>query len=455
MIVNRRRFLIGSAAAVAGAAGWRLRGGGFPPPPPAVAHPDALASGGLRKCLSMGPVNSPEGDDQDLRAHENLSDVRASGSHWVKLWLRWDQVQPRPPTEIEWAQVAEPSNPGYPFLRSFDAQIALARSQDPPLGVVLTLYRFPQWSNGTASLVEGTPTERAFEPHDRLTRAQHGAGDPENRRRPLAFRVPPMAHLQVDGYWGRWVRFLLERYERYGDGVVLELLNEPNLQWWPQHGPSVTGDPFDPGPPEAARRAARMMDTAQRIAAERASPTPLAGPAVADYPESELLRGDTRTFTAYDSFIVQVLDELDALRFRASGKLIWTHHNYVDMMLDRGSGGNGRNRAAAVRELLAGRWSGWPQDGRRSDLPGLWLTEGGVDLRSGRVRADVAEQARLVGRNLERMADRRGDGVGIGMVTNYLNYTELHYDTGLRGALEQGGARRPVGDVWRVQRSVY
>jgi len=46
------------------------------------------------------------------------------------------------------------------------------------------------------------------------------------------------------------------------------------------------------------------------------------------------------------------------------------------------------------------------------------------------------------------MVDASGDGRGIGMLTNYLGYSEHHYDTGMRDPLDTGGAARPLERAW-------
>lgn len=170
----------------------------------------------IRKCVSLAPSepgpNGSPGNEQDLR---NCIDVvRDSGSRWIKLWARWDRVQQQ---QIPWYQLGDPSvnTLGYKYVAALDAQIDLARSQNPAIGVLLQSYCFPQWLNGTSHL-----TTRAqdieFYPQDRMSKATYQAGDPGDSRRPLIFRVPPMEQLGVEGAWGGWVRFLYERYKHHG-----------------------------------------------------------------------------------------------------------------------------------------------------------------------------------------------------------------------------------------------
>ncbi len=394
----------------------------FPDWPASVlAAPPAV----LRKCVSMGPVNAPEGDDQDLRAQGNLDLLTSTGSRWVKLWVRWDQVQPLPASSVPFDRLGDPiANPGYPFLAALDAQIELARAQSPQIGVALTPWLFPKWANGTSHLVDGIPGDRTFFPEDRAA----AGGVPKK----LFYRVPAVAELGPEGLWGRWIDFLYRRYAHHGDGVLLEVMNEPNLQWWPQRG--------EPAAPHAA---ARMMATAQTIGERNGNRLLLGGPAVWDGPK----RGAalSRLWTGYEEFTARLLDELEEIGFRANERFVWTQHNYMDTLFGHGRPGSPPNRAARTRALLVDRWSGLGG----AKAPEIWLTEGGADLRERVVGADRELQARLVGENWNRMIDAGGDGAGIGMVTNYLGYSEFHYDTGMREPLEAGGVSRPLERTWR------
>src|SRR5680860_1659184 len=71
-----------------------------------------------------------------------------------------------------------------------------------------------------------------------------------------------------------------------------------------------------------------------------------------------------------------------------------------------------------------------------------------ADLREKSVGGDTRLQVRLVRQNWDRMATGDGDGDGMEMVTNYLGYSEFHYDTGMRDPLEAGGAPRPLEQTW-------
>ena len=411
-LLSRRSFIGGAGLVLLGAAGTRFSD----QPRSVLAAPPA----GLRKCVSMGPVNAAEGDDQDLRAHGNLHLLTSTGSGWVKLWVRWDQVQPLPAASVPFERLGDPiANPGYPFLAALDAQIELARAQSPPIGVVITPWLFPKWANATSHLVDAIPGDRTFFPEDRLS---------DGAAKKLFYRVPPAAELEPDGLWGRWIDFLYRRYAHHGDGVMLEVMNEPNLQWWPQRG--------------GASAAARMMATAQAIGERNGNRLLLGGPAVWDGPKRGASR--SRLWTGYEEFTARLLDELDEIGFTADERFVWTQHNYMDTLFGHGRPGSPSNRATRTRSLLVDRWSGLGG----SKAPEVWLTEGGADLRERTVGADRELQARLVGENWKLMADASGDGRGIGMLTNYLGYSEHHYDTGMRDPLDTGGAARPLERAW-------
>lgn len=403
----------------------------------------------LRKCVSFAPPPTArppllpvaQGYAADYLFHGNDRFISETGTRWIKLWARWDLIQPARPDRVPWERLGDPANPGFSYVESLDAQIAHARAQMPPVGVVLQPYAFPRWANGTGDVVAGqfSAEDFGFESAQRMSAEAVATGDLDAPRKPLYFGLPPFSQMGVDGWWGRWVRFLYERYMHHGCGFALDLVNEPNNQWWPQRGPD-----------SAVRYCARMMQAAQRVAAEHGHPAPLGAPGLAD-----IVGASGDLLTNYSDFVPALLDELDRIGFVADPQFIWTHHNYVDMEADPVYDTAGTpSRAADVRGLVAGRWSGWR--GRDPDVPGIWLTEGGVRvsrlLERGRA-IDVAEalalQAALIRRSWDRHETDVGpEGPGIEMLTNYQMYTDPGYDSGLREPLEPGDAR-PAFEAWR------
>src|ERR671922_1512235 len=77
-----------------------------------------------------------------------------------------------------------------------------------------------------------------------------------------------------------WVGWLLDRSRWYGRNLVLEIMNEPNGQLWPQQAPSPTADPYAPGEVTVGAHVAEMIATARAVSADRGHPIGLAGAAL-------------------------------------------------------------------------------------------------------------------------------------------------------------------------------
>lgn len=399
----------------------------------------------LRRAVVLGPAGCIyPGSPQDYTAAGNAAFFRETGTRWARMWADWPTLEPTA-GQIDAAKFA-----------ALDAQIARARRDG--LRVVLTPYRFPTWANGTASY---TPEQLAATMPDRRTATQSDAS-----ARSLLFRPPD--DVSATSPFGRFVDRLLARYGRGNlsrpslDAVidVLEVCNEPNLQWWPQQGPSTaTTDPpgaYGQGPIIVHQKVAQMFVTAQQLAAARPLSPLLAGPGCAD------VTNNNRLSTAYDSFANRFLAELKTLGFTAGSQFAYSHHNYTDVTYDQGPGTTGpdptrtKNFAADMRKrLITNGWAGWP-NGSSADS-GLLLTEGGVTLASiasasrwniSDRSAQLAKQAELLQRNWDRM-NAGPDSAGISMVSQYLWYTDPNYDSGLCDTSEAGGAKRPAYATWR------
>ncbi len=396
----------------------------------------------LRRAVVLGPFGciSP-GSPQDYTAAQNADLFRATRTRWVRLWADWPTLEP---TDGQVDAVK---------LDGLDRQVAAARRDG--LGIVLTLYRFPTWANGTGAY---TRQELDATMPDRRTATQSDA-----QAKSLLFRPPD--DVSDSSPFARFVGRLLDRYGRSDPARpsldaaidVLEVCNEPNLQWWPQQDPN----PASPYTSDGAgisvhRKVAGMFATAQRLAAARPPGGPLlAGPACAD------VTSTNRLSTGYASFAARFLPELTRIGFTAGAGFAYTHHNYNDVTFDQGPGTTGpdptrtTNFAADMRRrLVAGGWDGWP-DGAAASA-GLLLTEGGVTLTSiasptrwniTDASAKRAKQAELLSRNFERM-QAGPDSEGIAMVSQYLFYTDPNYDSGLCEISESGGARRPAFTTW-------
>jgi hypothetical protein len=410
--LSRRSFLTRSAAATgAVAAGWPRAAAGAPPVR-------------LAKCVAMDSLNHG-GDLEDLRVNGNLDKLRALGTRWVRLWIRWDKAQLFPPALVPMDDLDGRANDaavcgtgcGYRYIESIDQQIALARAAG--LNVILITWHFPRWANGTAGVAADWSRE------DR-----GGPNAPIERLKPLEWRVPA-GQLGPRGYYGQWLGWLMDRYAIHGRAFTLEIVNEPNGHLWPQHGPSRTADPYGPGPPVMADYVTEMMATAQALSADRGHPIGLAGPALSDR-----VRPDDRLFTSVRALVPRTLDELGRRGFPRTPSFAWSHHNYWD--IERGVALPGG--AGDLARMLRGRWRG--RGGPAA--PRIWMTEGGARLGSGEV-TDLSRQADLVAAAWTRLSALGA----VELYSNYLMYSDPVADCGLCDDLARGGAPRPVWGVFQ------
>src|SRR4051812_36102592 len=251
--------------------------------PAAAGAQDLVARRSLVRAVALGPGGI--GVEQSYAANRNR--FLDTGTPWVRLWADWARAQP----------VAGVP----PDLSRLDADIALAKADG--MRVMVTAWRFAPWASPAT-----------------------GAGDPTSR---------VAGDLSPGGAWGRWIDLLTARYG--GRIAALEIVNEPNLQLWPQEGIDTA--------------VATMMETAYVIAARHPGAPLLVGPATADVDDSPPL------VTGYDRFTRSLLARLEERSFRPGPGFAWSHHNYLDVEQDRAGAANG---VARVRTLLTGRWAGWP-----------------------------------------------------------------------------------------------
>ena len=392
----------------------------------------------------LGPSGTiTPGGSHDYRQAGNRGFFAQTGTRWVRMWADWPTLMPD-------ASGFDPA-----IIGSLDAQIALARRDG--LRIVLTLYRFATWANGTAAM---TPTQLAATMPDRKATAT----SPDTSAKALNMRYPD--DVSVASAWGDFVDRIAARYSRGNTARpsldatvdVLEIANEPNLQWWPQQGPSTDpANAFGPGPVVIHDVVARMFATAKTIVARYGDEPMLGGPAMADSTAAT----NSRLRTGYDTTSDLLLPRVAG----AGPRFVWTHHNYTDVTFDQGAGtsfptpaGHTTNFAADMRaRLVAGGWAGWPA-GDPAD-PGIMLTEGGVTMQSIRSTArwgipdtdpaaQRAKQAELVQRSWDRMSSAT-EGAGIVVTSNYLWYTDPNFDSGLCDTFASGGATRPSYATWR------
>jgi hypothetical protein len=398
----------------------------------------------LRRVIDLGPNGTIyPGSAQDYRFHDNRRWFEDTGTSWVRLWADWPSLQPDPAFAPD-----DPAGAGLARLDALDAQIAAANADG--VRVILMPFRFPSWANGTEALAaaRNTDAEAAHGFADRMTasvwqRYVEAGRDPRRYnpyRRTLEFLLP--TDTGPESPWGGFLAFLYDRYHlgRAADGRpyahAFEVVNEPNIQVWPQRGPSPTDDPFALGELTVPHVVAGMLATAQAVSARHGHSSLVLAPSCADS-----LTG-SRLVTLVEEFTPALLDALDAIGHVAHPGEIWAHHNYSDLEARLEVG-----RVQAVRASLRGRWSGLAEAGE----PVVWITEGGVRLEKMRAmypeEEPFAAQARSLREGWERHVRDDGAGAGIGMFAQYLTYADPRFDTGL---LDPWPAvvKRPVYDVW-------
>jgi hypothetical protein len=392
--LDRREFIGAGIAAAAAAAATGVEVGrrrGHAPAPPRSA---------LTKLIDIGPdgVISP-GSAQDLRFAANASYFADTGTPWIRMWADWPSLQPDGGFAPD-----DPRSPGYARLLALDAQIALACARG--LKVMLMPYRFPEWVNGGLAGAVEDPRGRAVE--YMLPADPYGPGSA----------------------WATFFRFLHARYHlgqrpsgRFVHGF--EIVNEPNLQLWPQAGIEGT--------------VAQLFKTAQEVSASFGHSTMLFGPSISDSDAPT-----SRRHTRHDDFVPALLDAFDAIGYRAHDRQAWSHHNYTDVEKRQTV-----TRSQLIRGLLGDRWTGY-SNGRP---PTVFVTEGGARL--SRMPAlypgeePRAAQAKCIRDAWTLHRDPAGAGAGVAMLAQYLLYADPNYDCGLLDPFPSR-VKRPAYEAWRA-----
>jgi hypothetical protein len=378
MPVTRREAL---AAAAAGAA-WLAGGTGRARA--RVSQPVLPVAMGLGIDLTPQGLRTP-GALQDytvLRKQPWAPPLIARATH-VRFWVDWPFVQPDGATAL-----ADPANPGLWHLEALDAQVDAVVADG--LDAILMPYRYPRWVNHTEAHFHGRS------PEWRMPRSGHGPDSP-------------------------WARFVEALWLRYSCRMAcFEVVNEPNLQLWPQDG--------------VAERVAEMIATVDAIAQRHEEAVTCLAPSISDA-ESDR----PRLITEQRPFNAALLDALDRRGFAGGERWVWSFHNYNDAEL-------GGDRVSSMREQLAGRWRGRaaPDGG-----PLVYATEGGVRLigaerRYGRTLSPErrrTEQAALLADAIARYERTPG----VGLFTQYTVTADPGYDCGLR---EADGSPRPAFEAF-------
>jgi hypothetical protein len=388
----------------------------------------------LRRCLVMSPLGRIV--TGDLTRFENAADIEATASRWVRIWARWPRVQPTSTSPIDLAELR--------------AQIAKARTL---LGgtckVVLTAYEFPRWANGTGNVDEPT-----YQYWDRYRNATDYAN--RARRKALEWGVP--SALGVNDPYGKWIDALYSAFRPGGSSGtyvdVLEIVNEPNKMLWPQQGSAGTpgtGAEWGTGQLQIDCSVFQMMQTAQEIARRYGSTIWLGAPALHDTTAS------SRYDTPYTTTIDGLFARFSNATWTPDPMWVWTHHAYNDVQ-------NGYLRTADTRSRISAK--GWP--GKRALVgsgPAVFVTEAGMTMDAVRQKYPNALPSEW--QNLQALDvasaysrynnDTAGQGAGIDLWAQYLNYTDTEFDSGMREALTfdasgnvvGGGGLRQLYATWR------
>jgi hypothetical protein len=334
------------------------------------------------------------GSAQDLRYAANAGYFADTGTPWIRMWADWPSLQPDGAYAPD-----DPAGPGFFRLQALDEQIALARRRG--LKVLLMPYRFPLWANGTEAL------------------AARGAVTP--RHRPFEYRLPDDPY-GPDSRWARFFAFLYARYQHAVEGF--ELVNEPNLQLWPQRG-------IEP-------HIARLLATAQGISARFGHSAMLFGPSISD--------DDARSgplHTRFDAFVPALLDACEEIGYVPHERQAWSHHNYTDVEKRQTD-----TRTQRIRGLLAGRWQGY--GGGAS--PVVFVTEGGARLSRMPALYPGEEPRRAQARCVRRAWRLHRDtpaGAGVAMLAQYLLYADPTFDCGLLDPYPST-EKRPAYTAWKA-----
>jgi len=239
-----------------------------------------------------------------------------------------------------------------------------------------------------------------------------------------------------------------------GEGRVaaFEVVNEPNLQMWPQRSKSsLTSYPAGPFGVEGSRMTihlavAEMMATMDTIASRYHAGVDLLGPSHSDADSLRPRQISVHTTTPYSAvdepFVEGLLDELERIGFRAGPRWGWSFHNYNDIELNQ-------LRVVSLRERLDGRWRGKQVNGG----PALYATEGGVRLSRVRQRfgatLPIDRVMELQGEVLREAWSRhhrsQDPGKGVVMMTQYTVYADPGFDCAIRDHL---GGERPSAVVF-------
>jgi hypothetical protein len=428
----------------------------------------------LRKCLDIAPsaILDPGvfNDYRILRLLPWWPALRATTSH-IRILADWPSVQPElgKPVGVGTTERNPPRNAA-DCLAALDGQIKAAT--DDGMQVIVMPYRYPRWTNGTSGLVNGSQQDNDFFPQDRVARLTLYQNWREGRTARPAYRDHfygmPLDGFGPDSEWARYVRWLWDRYvaqaPKYGRAAYFEVVNEPNLQIWPQHSTIETDNVYERFGIEGTSlvvvpAVAEMMVTMDGIAREYGATVPCLAGSTSDTdveinPRTTTIAHRSKYTTTQQTLVEPLLEELRARGFAGGDHWIWSYHNYSDVE-------RAESHVSYLRQaLVAGGWNGRRLDGG----PELYCTEGGARLTglnsatTGRFRLALGRaltpqeqrfyQGQVITESLSRHHYSKGVGAGVGMLTQYLTYSDANFDSGLLDTLGSGGAERPALAAW-------
>jgi hypothetical protein len=428
----------------------------------------------LRKCIDIAPsaIVTP-GAINDYRILRTLpwwEPLRATTSH-IRLWADWPSVQPERGKPVG-VGIGDRSNAA-DSLAALDGQVKAATEDG--LQVILLPYRYPLWTNGTEGIVSGSVADDRYMPEDRVASVTQYREWVAGRRpmRPTfkAFRYrTPLDGFGLASEWARYVRYLWDRYvvqaPQYGRAAYFEVVNEPNLQLFPLRSAIDSEDVYErfgfAGTESVlAPAVAEMMLTMDSIARSHDLAAPCLAPSTSDTdtetsPRTITIAHRSEKTDTELTLVEPLLQELSRRGFAGGEHWIWSFHNYLDVE-------RGERRVPYLRAALtAGGWNGRRLDGG----PEVYCTEGGARLNAlnsaatGRFRRALGRaltpdeqrfyQGQVITESLSRHHYAKGLGAGVGMLTQYLTFTDPGSDSGLLEAAGIGGAPRPALAAWNA-----
>lgn len=413
----------------------------------------------------------------------------------IRFWADWNSIQGEQPYQFPNATLQALDYNIWAARNPPASQVAAHGNDSQKLTVILTTRGFPAWVTGSGMnnsagtfipITDGDtlasyslkfkddPLQGAAEAlftRANSDRFDRGGGDTSGRPPSYQLRWPgnyadadnanvaKTSKLGPTSDWYRWIQFLAYRYHpdedvrgktppgypgspppaRPGTYIdVLEVVNEPNFEIWPQTSQANNAVQIAP------KMTAAMLEQADSIRstvnAGKDDKLYFAGPATSD--GWRKVTSENRRVSSYDWFLIRMALELRKRNFFGSTEFIFTHHNYKDVESARegraprktANATENTNSAAWVLSLMHGRvklgkkgtvkfaWKGWPS---ASD-PRLALTEGGArdGLGKGTQGAKIEKAFNFVRNDVNKKAGISGTRSRVVLFSNFLTWKD-------------------------------